>query len=1127
MKHIFNFILVFFVINCLGQQNSTQSPSSAQILVPYNGSCVINGVTVTLNAPAQDPYGQCTLLLTPYNNNNCSPSAAFTGSRGKTNFQGPAGAINLTFSQPIVSIRIPLSCFDNIPNISLDQCNVFVNGGGIRTYEDPCGVALFGNGFYCTLPEQGGDVAVTIKSTLPFTTMTLQSGGDSAFFLYECNTRDIATCAAGVNAPLLSTATITNSCPNIGVNLNSITATNTPANTTLTWHTVTPVTGANQVANPTAAPAGTYYAAFYDTANNCYSPTSTAVTATTTNCVCDLSVIKTVNNENPLPGSTIVFTLTAQNLGPNPAGGVNVRDVLPSGYTLVSTSQSVGTWNAPDWTIGNLAVNATATMTMTVVVNPTATGSFSNKATISYNQLADPNSSNNVGGSIPRTTFAAPDNFTIVGCATGGVTPSVLSNDRHNGSSPISSTNATLTLVNNGGITGLILNSNGTITVPAGIPIGVYTVTYGICMSSFPLSCNQGTVTITLANNPMNAVADNFSSTPINTLVGGLTPTVLTNDLVNGVVASTTNALVGFASCSPPILPLPTITSAGQISIPPGVTIGTYTITYSLTESSCPANTVTGQATVVVNEQIILTPQIASGRRANNVVNNIDVQGDGKIIITGWFTSYNGVPCNGIARLNTDLTLDTSSPQFITTGAIPSTVTGAVLDMKVIKNSGIHYNKILVCGFFNGFSGVSTSVGIARLNPDGTVDPTFNQAYTGPIKGIQGSNKKAYCMYVYPDGTPNAGKILLAGMFDTYNDTPMGKIVRLNVDGSIDTNFNPNIISPNPINYAGAGFNVTPNVVTVDTNGKILCGGYFTNFNGYPISYIARLESNGVFDPTFNANSTATYRGFASDITAMVTQVTDIELQPDGKILAAGIFRQFNGTNVRNIARLTANGNLDTSFVTSGFENSTPGIYNEYNMVRDIDLVTTGTDYRLYAAGDFFRYNNANCNEMIRISCSGMNQGSNDINFRLRNAGTNGNLYCMKRQGDGKIIIGGNFRSFNGITAEYVTRILPSNASDQARMSGQVYVNEVFEPVSSTLTMQLYPNPTDGKVYISSDTLDAATTQVEVYNTMGQKVGDVAIENHNELNLAGYKSGTYFITFTSPTARCTKTIIVK
>ena len=118
--------------------------------------------------------------------------------------------------------------------------------------------------------------------------------------------------------------------------------------------------------------------------------TNNATALTTTN----LDIVKNVDNYNPIIGSNIVFNLKASNLGTATATNVIVGDKLPSGYSFVSATPSVGTYNSSTgvWSIGNLAVNASATLDITVLVNPT--GNYTNEAGITGDEI-DPITSNN------------------------------------------------------------------------------------------------------------------------------------------------------------------------------------------------------------------------------------------------------------------------------------------------------------------------------------------------------------------------------------------------------------------------------------------------------------------------------------------------------------------------------------------------------------------------------------------------------------------------------------------------------------------------------------------------------------------------------------------------------------
>ncbi len=111
----------------------------------------------------------------------------------------------------------------------------------------------------------------------------------------------------------------------------------------------------------------------------------------------DLSLTKTVNISNPAFGTTILFTLTVTNGGPQDATGVEVLDLLPSGFTYVSDIPSKGTYNSLTglWAIGDLALNESATLTIIATVN--LTGSYVNNAQISASLIIDPDSTPNNG----------------------------------------------------------------------------------------------------------------------------------------------------------------------------------------------------------------------------------------------------------------------------------------------------------------------------------------------------------------------------------------------------------------------------------------------------------------------------------------------------------------------------------------------------------------------------------------------------------------------------------------------------------------------------------------------------------------------------------------------------------
>jgi uncharacterized delta-60 repeat protein len=243
------------------------------------------------------------------------------------------------------------------------------------------------------------------------------------------------------------------------------------------------------------------------------------------------------------------------------------------------------------------------------------------------------------------------------------------------------------------------------------------------------------------------------------------------------------------------------------------------------------------------------------GIGANDRVNTISLQSDGKIVIGGYFTSYNGISINYIARLNNDGSLDNTFNTGI--GA------NNWLYSTIIQPDG----KIIIGGDFTSYN-LTSANRIARINSDGTADNTFNSG-TGANSGIR-------AITYQPDG-----KIIIGGNFTSFNGVGANYITRLNTDGTVDNTFNP-----------GAGANSAIYSTLLLPDGKIIICGAFTLYNGTNINRIARLNSDGTLDNIFNP-------GVGSD-----SWIITSNLQPDGKIVIGGNFTSYNGTVSNRICRI-------------------------------------------------------------------------------------------------------------------------------------------------------------------------------------------------------------------------------
>jgi len=143
--------------------------------------------------------------------------------------------------------------------------------------------------------------------------------------------------------------------------------------------------------------------------NGC-SDTTTTIAAVNL-CFTDLSVVKTVSNMSPFIGTTVIFTIEATNDGPDNGTGVEVNDILQSGYTFVSSTVTAGVFDPSTgvWTLGNMVNGASATLTITATVN--SQGNYVNTAII-YGIEVDANMVNNTSSVEPvPTDFNIPEGF--------------------------------------------------------------------------------------------------------------------------------------------------------------------------------------------------------------------------------------------------------------------------------------------------------------------------------------------------------------------------------------------------------------------------------------------------------------------------------------------------------------------------------------------------------------------------------------------------------------------------------------------------------------------------------------------------------------------------------------------
>src|SRR5690606_237093 len=197
-------------------------------------------------------------------------------------------------------------------------------------------------------------------------------------------------------------------------------------------------------------------------------------------------------------------------------------------------------------------------------------------------------------------------------------------------------------------------------------------------------------------------------------------------------------------------------------------------------------------------------------------------------------------------------------PSFNSTGPSPSTA--IITDLKVTSSDGIY-----VVGNFTGFSGGTTSKGIAFLTPVGNLG-SFNAGQAG----VAGGNAIINCVDRKNESPYN---IVIGGDFTSYNGASVKNIAMLNSNGSINPSF-----------VTGTGFNNVVYDVAMQPDGKIIVAGAFSTYKGVTANRLIRLLPNGDKDPNFNIGGLGVSGAY----------VEDIELRPNGGIIISGNFTAYN-----------------------------------------------------------------------------------------------------------------------------------------------------------------------------------------------------------------------------------------
>lgn len=398
---------------------------------------------------------------------------------------------------------------------------------------------------------------------------------------------------------------------------------------------------------------------------------------------------------------------------------------------------------------------------------------------------------------------------------------------------------------------------------------------------------------------------------------------------------------------------------------------------------------------------------------ADDDVTGILPLADGRILVWGDFATIAGAARDFVAILNEDGTIDTSFDPPAFTG-------NRVLDCEVQPDG-----KILVGGDFTDIGGAART-GIARLNTDGSVDLGYDPGSDGGVLSIE----------LQPDGAA-----IFGGNFSTTGGGTANNFARVDVDGNLDMDFAP------------VGTSSFVREVAIQPDGKIVVSGDFVSAEGVTRIYLARYNSDGSVEEELNPMSNN------------VSQVTALAIQPDGKTVITGAMNEVDGEVVNGIVRLNQNGSVDTDFAA----NASVGV--------PVNAIAIQEDGKIVLGGEFFGIGFEDQNDLGRLN----GDGTVDVDFDpLIESDTmivsNPEIEALAIQPDGKIIVGGHFHFVDSVRRNNIARLnadssldasFDPNADDEIRTvmvleNGQILIGGAFDNVGGSPQANLARLNSDG-----------------------------------------------------------------
>ena len=279
---------------------------------------------------------------------------------------------------------------------------------------------------------------------------------------------------------------------------------------------------------------------------------------------------------------------------------------------------------------------------------------------------------------------------------------------------------------------------------------------------------------------------------------------------------------------------------------------------------------------------------------SNNLAHAISLQVDGRIIVAGRaYTS--GVSNFAVARYDVNGNLDPSfGIQGKTTIIFKGKNNKALFSW--VRDIAIQFDgRIVLAGE------ADAKLGLARLNPDGALDPDFgiNGKTIVSLSGGTGGSG-AYTVAMQTVGAEE--RIVAAGYAATRRGVIDFALARFKASGTLDNSFD----GDGKVITDFAGGEDIINDIVIDASNRIVAAGRC------PLKFaLARYNSDGTLDTTLDGDGKV-----ATDVSAFADQGNSVTIQPDGKIVVAGVAGISNGNFA--LVRYNADGSLDSSFGNNG-----------------------------------------------------------------------------------------------------------------------------------------------------------------------------------------------------------------